>query len=166
MRTIRTGVVPAWVIGRTIGRVTVLAICGLLSACANLGLGTEKPEVHLTSLRPLTPNGLEARFMVGLKVVNSGSRTLNVSGMSYRLKLNGHPVASGVSAGMGKIPGYSEKRVEVEASTNLFASFKVLADVLKNPARSHAYELETKIKTPWWPIPITVLESGLVDLGE
>lgn len=144
----------------------LLAASWLISGCAYLGGGSAKPEVHLTGLRPLATQGLEARFMVGLKIVNSGGRGIRVSGLSYRLKLNGHSLISGVSAGIGNIPAHSEKRVEVEASTNLLTSFKALSDVLKNPDRSHAYELETKIKTPWWPIPITVLESGLVDLGE
>ncbi|MEH6543435.1 MAG: LEA type 2 family protein [Porticoccaceae bacterium] len=147
-------------------RLAVLFACGLLSACAYLGAGTEKPEVYLTGLRPLGSSGFEARFMVGLKIVNMDSRALNVSGMSYRLKLNGHSVASGVSAGVGKIPGYSEKRVEVEASTNLLTSFRVLADILKNPAQPYAYELETKLRKPWWPTSITVVESGDISLGE
>ena len=148
-----------------IKRIAILLMCCYLPACAYLG-GTEKPEVYLTGLRPLPSQGLEARFMVGLKIVNMSARTLNISGMSYRLKLNGHPVASGVSSGIRGIPAYREKRVEVEASTNLLASFKMIGEAIKNPAQNFNYELETKLRMSWWPVPITVVESGEIDLGE
>lgn len=145
---------------------TLLMVSWLISGCAFLSTSSAKPEVYLTGLRPLSSEGFELRFLVGLKIVNPSHRDLRVSGLSYRLKLNGRPVASGVSGNIGKLPGFGEKRVQVEASTNLLAGFRALTDILKKPGQAYPYELETKLKTPWWPIPITVLESGIVEIGE
>ena len=146
-------------------RMAILLMCCFLPSCAYLG-GADKVEVYLTGLRPLSSSGLEARFMVGLKIVNTHDKALNISGMSYRLRLNGHSVASGVAGGMSSIPAYSERRVEVEASTNLLASFSMISEMLRNPAQSFNYELETKLRMSWWPIPVTVIESGDINLGK
>ncbi len=151
---------------RVIKPAAILILCGCLSACAYFGMGTEKPEVYLTSFRPLPSSGLEARFVVGLKVINITGRDLNISGMSYRLKLNGYSVASGSAGAIGNIPAHGEKRIEVEASTHLFASLRMLADILQNPPQAYDYELQTQLRMPWSPVPITVVESGEVMLGK
>lgn len=125
----------------------------------------EKPEVSLVNVTPLEREGLEQRIAVGLNIINPGSSDLKISGMSYRLKLQDIKVITGVTRGLKPIPSYSESRVNLQASVNLFSGFRVLESLLNSNGGSVKYELETKISTGWWKLPITVVESGSIDLG-
>lgn len=137
----------------------------LLSACALISPSYEKPEVNLVNVEPLSRKGLEQRIAVSLNIINPGSSTLNISGLSYRLKLQDIKVITGVSSGLRPIPAFGESRVELEASVNLFSGFRVLESILNNNGGVVTYELETKISTGWWRWPITVVESGSIDLS-
>lgn len=142
----------------------LVAMSFFLSSCAWLQPGRVKPEIHLTSIKPLPREGLEQRFLIGLNIVNPGAGELNISGLSYHLTLNGRKVASGVSGKMVGIPAYSESRVQLEASTNLISGLRVIAGLLQDPGASVDYELMTKIRTAWWPMPVEVSEQGSINL--
>jgi len=144
---------------------SVLTAVMLLSSCAFFSPSYEKPEVSLIKVEPLDRDGLEQRIAVGLNIVNPSSSALKISGLSYRLKLQDIKVISGVTSGLKPIPSFSESRVELQASVNLFSGFRVLESVLKSNGGPVSYELETKISTSWWKFPITVVESGSIDLG-
>ena len=72
---------------------------------------------------------------------------------------------TGVTSGLRPIPSYSESRVNLQASVNLFSGFRVLESLLNSNGGPVKYELETKISIGWWKLPITVVESGSIDLG-
>ena len=142
--------------------VALLAL--LLSSCALLNPGYEKPSVHLVKIEPLSSRGLEQRFRVDLKIINPNSVGLSVSGLSYTLKLNGEKVVRGVAGQISEIPPYSEARVQVEASTNILAGLRLISSLLNKPGRELHYELETKLRAGWWPVPISISESGDITL--
>lgn len=150
---------------RVIKGLSVLTAVMLLSSCAFFSPSYEKPEVSLIKVEPLDCDGLEQRIAVGLNIVNPSSSALKISGLSYRLKLQDIKVITGVTSGLKPIPSFSESRVELQASVNLFSGFRVLESVLKSNGGPVSYELETKISTGWWKFPITVVESGSIDLG-
>lgn len=150
---------------RMIKGLSVLTAVMLLSSCAFFSPSYEKPEVSLIKVEPLDRDGLEQRIAVGLNIVNPSSSALKISGLSYRLKLQDIKVITGVTSGLKPIPSFSESRVELQASVNLFSGFRVLESVLKSNGGPVSYELETKISTGWWKFPITVVESGSIDLG-
>jgi len=150
---------------RVIKGLNVLTAVMLLSSCAFFSPSYEKPEVSLIKVEPLDRDGLEQRIAVGLNIVNPSSSALKISGLSYRLKLQDIKVITGVTSGLRPIPSFSESRVELQASVNLFSGFRVLESVLKSNGGPVSYELETKISTSWWKFPITVVESGSIDLG-
>jgi len=150
---------------RAIKGLGVLTAVMLLSSCAFFSPSYEKPEVSLIKVEPLDRDGLEQRIVVGLNIVNPSSSALKISGLSYRLKLQDIKVITGVTSGLKPIPSFSESRVELQASVNLFSGFRVLESVLKSNGGPVSYELETKISTGWWKFPITVVESGSIDLG-
>ncbi len=132
----------------------------LLSSCALFDQAYEQPAVHLVKIEALSSHGFEQRFRVDLKIINPNSSSLSISGMSYTLKLNDEKVVKGVSGKMSAIPGYSEITVQVEASTNILAGLRLISSLLDKPGRVLRYELETKVRSGWWPVPITILESG------
>ena len=144
----------------------LIMVTGFVSGCANFYAGREQPEIHLTSIQPLPREGLEQRFLIGLNIVNPDRRKLNISGLSYSLLLNGRKVASGVSGKMTPIPGFSESKVRLQASTNLISSLRVMAGLLSDPNPIVDYEIVTKIRTSWWPMPIELSEQGSIGLGD
>ena len=143
----------------------LLTTAWLLSSCAWMSSPSyEKPEVNLVKVEPLSRKGLEQRIVIGLNILNPSDTELNISGLSYRLKLQDIKVISGVTSGLKPIPAYSESRIELQASVNIFSGFRVLESVLKNNGGAIKYELETRISTGWWKIPVTIVESGSIDL--
>ena len=137
----------------------------ILSGCATYHLGREAPEIHLTNIQILPRDGLEQRFLIDLNIINPESSNLSISGLSYSLLLNGRKVASGVSGRLTTIPGFGESKVRLQASTNLISSLRVVTDLLRNPEPVVDYELVTKIRSSWWPIPLEITEQGSIDLG-
>ncbi len=153
--------------GRSSTRLSVVALLvALLSSCALLDPAYEKPAVHLVRIEPLSSSGFEQRFRVDLKIINPNSSGLSVSGMSYTLKLNGEKVVKGVAGKIAEIPPFSETVVQVEASTNILAGLRLISSLLNKPGRELHYELATKLRSGWWPVPINIVESGEIALPQ
>lgn len=144
----------------------VVLLAALLSSCALLDPAYEKPAVHLVKIEPLSSRGLEQRFRVDLKIINPNRSGLSVSGMSYALKLNGEKVVTGVTGQISEIAPYSETVVQVEASTNILAGLRLISSLLNKPGRELHYELETKLRSGWWPMPINIVENGDITLPQ
>ncbi len=138
----------------------------LLSSCAVLNPAYEKPGVHLVRIQPLSSSGLEQRFRIDLKIINPNSSSLNVAGMTNTLKLNGEKVVTGVTGQIAEIPPYSETIVQVEASTNILAGLRLISSLFNKPGRELHYELETKLRSGWWPLPIYAVENGKISLPQ
>ncbi|OUS17565.1 hypothetical protein A9Q88_03085 [Gammaproteobacteria bacterium 50_400_T64] len=141
-------------------------LAALLSSCALLDPAYEKPAVHLVKIEPLSSHGLEQRFRVDLKIINPNHSGLSISGMSYTLKLNGEKVVKGVAGQIPEIPPYSETTVQVDASTNILAGLRLISSLLDKPGRKLHYELETKLRSGWWPVPINIVEDGDITLPQ
>lgn len=153
--------------GRNIIRLSVVTLLvALLSSCALLDPAYEKPAVHLVAIDPLSSSSFEQRFRVDLKIINPNRSGLSVSGMSYTLKLNGEKVVTGVAGQIAEIPPFSETVVQVEASTNILAGLRLISSLLNKPGRELRYELATKLRSGWWPVPINIVESGEIVLPQ
>lgn len=137
----------------------------LLSGCALL-TPSQKPEVHLVNVQPGSHEGLQQNFDITLQVINPTSSELKISGLSYNLKLQGQKLISGVAGGMRPIPAYGQSTIKVPASANLISGLKIISAFMEDPTQSVDFELEARINMGWWRLPITVLESGSIDLGE
>lgn len=144
----------------------ILLLVAMLSSCTLLDPAYEKPAVHLVQIEPLSSNGFEQRFRVDLKIINPNRSKLSVSGMTYTLKLNGEMVLAGVSGQIAQIPPFSETVVQVETSTNILAGLRLISSLLNKPGRELDYELATKLRSGWWPVPINIVESGEVTLPQ
>lgn len=152
-------------VDRSITRLSVATLgVALLSSCALLDPAYEKPAVHLVRIEPLSSSGFEQRFRVDLKIINPNSTRLRVSGMSYTLRLNHEKVVKGVAGQISEIYPYSETTVQVEASTNILAGLRLISSLLDKPGRELHYELETKLRSGWWPVPLRIIESGDITL--
>jgi hypothetical protein len=56
--------------------------------------------------------------------------------------------------------------VQVEASTNILAGLRLISSLLNKPGRELHYELATKLRSGWWPVPINIVESGDIRLPQ
>jgi|AZII01.1.fsa_nt_gi LEA14-like dessication related protein len=149
---------------KTLRLSAVVFLVTCLSSCVLLNPAYEKPAVHLVRIAPLSSSGFEQRFQVDLKIINPNSTSLSASGMSYTLRLNHENVVKGVAGPIAEIPPYSETIVQVEASTNILAGLRMISSLLERPGRELHYELETKLRAGWWPVPLRIIESGDITL--
>jgi len=133
----------------------------LIAGCAQFAAPEQRPEVHLIDVIPLASPGLAPRFLVRLQVVNRSRRALNVTGLSYDLALNGARVMSGVTAESVSVAPFGQALVDVDATMNLMGSLRMITGWLAAPADVE-YELETTLHNRWWPVPITVVERGVL----
>ncbi len=140
---------------------TLILTILLVAGCAQLTVPEQRPEVHLVDVIPLTSPGLAPRFLVRLQVVNRSRRALNVSGLTYDLALNGARVMSGVTAEAVSVAPFGRSLVDVDASVNLIGSLRTVTGWLAAPADVE-YELETTLHNRWWPVPITVVDRGVL----
>ncbi|WP_438951306.1 LEA type 2 family protein [Porticoccus sp.] len=136
----------------------------LLPGCALLSSGQQPPEVRLSNVEPAARQGLEQNFMISLRILNPNSTQLNISGLSYSLKLEGHKLVSGVAGELHPIPPYGQVAIKVPASTNLISGLKIIGAFMEKNEQSVDFQLETRIHRGWWRMPITVVESGSLNL--
>ncbi len=89
-----------------------LVLGASLAACA--GMGARSPlNVTVAGLEPLPGEGLEARFLVKLRVQNAGDAAIAFDGVAVELDLNGRSFAQGVSDQQGVVPRFGETLFEV-----------------------------------------------------
>lgn len=84
----------------------------LLAGCASLTL-REPVRVTVAGLDPLPSEGLEARFIIKLRVQNPNDMALDFNGVAVDLELAGMDFASGVSDQRGSVPRYGEAVIAV-----------------------------------------------------
>lgn len=145
--------------------VVLAFVCAMVGACAHLGGDLETPRVRVDSLRLLEAQGLNQRFLVGLRVINPNDRALPVKGLSYTLALNGYDLLEGVSGKIPTLEPFSETLVEIEASTDLVGALRLLNNLAQpNAVENISYALTAKLSLQGWPGRLTVEESGEVPL--
>ncbi|MFA5630534.1 MAG: LEA type 2 family protein [Porticoccaceae bacterium] len=144
---------------------TVLVFLLALPGCAGMQPGYQEPEVYLTRLAPLSGNGMEQRFLVGLRIVNPNRGAINIAGLSYGVSVQGQKLVSGVSSDIPRIPGYGESEVTLEAATNLLGAVRLVSELLTKPAEAINYELEARLDVGRFALPITIKETGAIKLG-
>ena len=139
----------------------------LISGCANLPLADfDEPQVELMGLEPLPSQGMEARFLVKLRIVNPNSVPLEIDGMAYDLYLRDNKVFSGVSNEGLSVEAYGESTAELEVAAGVFGSLSLIRDVLSNPpADGMPYRLNAKLSRSGIGGAIRVTKEGTLNLN-
>ena len=145
----------------------VLILFALISGCANLPLADfDEPQVELMGLEPLPSQGMEARFLVKLRIVNPNSVPLEIDGMAYDLYLRDNKVFSGVSNEGLSVEAYGESTAELEVAAGVFGSLSLIRDVLSNPpADGMPYRLNAKLSRSGIGGAIRVTKEGTINLN-
>lgn len=106
----------------------VVCLSSLLSACSHPFTRIQPPSVSIAHLALVDAALFEQRYRLQLRVQNPNGYALPISGMQYRLFLNGVEFARGVSSQSVRIPAYEERLVEVEMVSTIGA----VVDQIKN----------------------------------
>lgn len=151
-------------------RATLIGFCSalmLLSAgCANLGLQAfDDPDIELLALEPLPSRGLEARFLLRLRIVNPNPIALDIDGLAYDVFLRDNKVLSGASNTPVSIEAYSEGEAGVEVAAGMMGSLALIRDFMSNPdAGDIPYRLDAKISRKGLGGSIRVSREGSLDM--
>lgn len=90
----------------------------ILSGCASWMMKGEPPEVLVTNVTPLEASAFEQRLQVDLRIRNPNDFELAVTGIDFRLDLNGNRLARGLGNKELVVPRLSDAVTSVETSTS------------------------------------------------
>ena len=100
----------------------------------------EPPEVIVTNITPLETTAFEQRMKVDLRISNPNDYDLRVTGMDFKLDVNGKQLARGLSNKELVVPRLATAVTSVETSTTTF-------DLIRQAfGMSHKQELAYEIK--------------------
>ncbi len=101
----------------------LIAFAGLLAVlilpgCASWLMRVEPPEVLVTNVTPLEASAFEQRLQIDLRIRNPNDFDLAVTGIDFRLDLNGNRLARGLGNKELVVPRLSDAVTSVETSTS------------------------------------------------
>ncbi|EAQ97480.1 Conserved secreted protein [Congregibacter litoralis KT71] len=140
----------------------------LLAGCASIGgaLDFDDPEIELLALEPLPSQGLEARFLVKLRVLNPNPVPLAISGVAYDVFIRDAKILSGVSNEGINVGAYSESVAELEVAAGMLGSLTLLRDLMANPTDGALpYKLNAKLSLSGLSRAIRISREGSIDLS-
>lgn len=143
----------------------LLAMAVGLSGCAGAYSNYETPTVTVNSFRALPSSGAVPSFEIGLRVINPNREALELAGVSYTVRLEGHEVIKGVANQLPVIEPYGEDTFTVTASVSLLAGIRLLTDLMNSPKDSFRYDLEAKLDPGGFGRRIRVRDRGEVSLA-
>lgn len=117
-----------------------------LGACASLFGQRDPLRIDLVGLEPAAGQGMEARFVVKLRVQNPNDQAIDYNGIALDLSVNGQPLASGVSDESGQVPRFGEKVITVPVSVSAFSAIRQAWGLSGGPPRQGMpYEINGKL---------------------
>ncbi len=145
----------------------------LLSGCATMGPGIEKPTISVTDLQLQEVKALEAIFMLELRVMNPNDFPLDIRGINCDLKLDGKRFATGLSDIRQEVPPFGTATVPVTVYASMFdmvsSVIQMLQDVdqQRGPAQPLHYELAGKVRlgNHGGTRSVPFLSEGEINLG-
>ncbi len=134
--------------------------------CAGLQPNVPDPTVSISSFKVVPSNSIAPRFEINLRVVNTSRSALDIDGIVYTVELQGNRVLTGVAKNLPTIEAYSEGNVTILGSADLFGSFGLLRDMMKQQGKSMSYEVDVSIDTgSFYPI-IHTTKKGELSLSD
>jgi LEA14-like dessication related protein len=139
----------------------------LLPGCASVGLEAfDDPGIELLAIEPVAARGMEARFLVRLRIVNPNPIALDIDGLAYEVFLRESKVFSGASNQAVRVEPYSEGEAAVEVAAGMLSSLGLLRDLISNPPDAGIpYRLNAKISRKGLGGSLRVNHEGTLDPG-
>ena len=128
---------------------SLLLLCSLaLGACSALP-NRDPLNIDVAGIEPLQGEGLELRLAVRVRIQNPNDSDIEYSGAALKLDLNGHKLASGVSAAMGTVPRYGEAVLEIPVTISALSMVRQALGFVGNNAqdtRAVKYKVHGKLE--------------------
>jgi len=145
------------------GAVLCLAVC--LSGCSAMGPKLEVPQLTLVSVAMTSADIFNQQFLVRLNVENPNDRELPITGIDYKLFLEGDSFSEGVSNKPFVVPAKGETEFDMIVRTNFVSGVARLMSRL-NGRQQVQYVFEGKVLTDIsMAKKIPFQESGTVSIG-
>jgi LEA14-like dessication related protein len=150
----------------------LLLITCLVTGCASLRPGWETPDVNVLGIAPANSGaGHAGAFAIRLQIINPNDTPLSISGVYYRLEVEGNRLLSGAySEPIPDIGPYGQQVVTVVASPNAVGLAMTMVDMLRMTERHGSvdrlkYRLDAKIGLSNSLAPaIRVSKKGEIDM--
>jgi len=138
----------------------------MLSGCAGLAPETlEEPSVMLDSFRVAPSEGLSPRFLIGLRIINPNRGAINIRGLTYDISLEDRKLLTGVASNLGRVPGYGESEIELQAGLDLLSGLRLFNDLLADPRRERVkYTFRARLDVGGLTRMLTLEEEGELTL--
>ncbi|MBX3236762.1 MAG: LEA type 2 family protein [Nitrospiraceae bacterium] len=134
----------------------------LLPGCASWLMKGEPPEVLVTNVTPLEASAFEQRLKVDLRLRNPNDFDLKVTGIDFRLDLNGNRLARGLGNQDVLVPRLGEAIASVSTSTSTLDVFRQF--MAFSPDRPVTYTIKGILHTGDGRLPFessgVLLEKG------
>jgi LEA14-like dessication related protein len=144
--------------------VFALVMTGCASTLENL---IKSPVVELRDVRIIGLGFNKQTFMLSFDISNPNGFSLPVKSVSYGIKLDGQPFASGTTASEFSVPASGETQFSISVDLNLLQSAPQLLSIMRQSAREDvAYDLEGRLAVdiPLAP-PVSYRNSGSIRLS-
>ena len=128
-------------------RAILLALLATTAGCASLSMQEPIP-VHVAGIDSIPGEGMEARFMLKLRVLNPNAEAIAYDGMFVALDLGGTNLATGVSNQQGSVPRFGEVLIEVPVSVSVIGLVRQALAMAGSEGRRTSYVLRGKLAGP------------------
>ena len=130
---------------RTRGAVGALSVMAVLAACSGLPARMEPLNVTLADIQPGQMGLLEQEYLIKIRVQNPNNVGIPVTGLSYKIELNGKAFAKGVSKQDLTVPAFSEVVLDATAVGGLGGIINQVAQFQKGVPDKVSYRLTGKL---------------------
>lgn len=132
----------------------LLWLGSMLLACSHPFTRIQAPSVSIAHIDLVDAQLLEQRYRLRLRVQNPNPYALPISGMHYRLFLNGLEFARGVSSQSVSIPAYEERTLEVDMVSTIGTLIEQLQRWQRLPDEGVRYRLagEVNVRSRFAPV--------------
>ena len=140
----------------------IVCLAGILlaGACGDLKPDYETPTVNVSYFRPLPGQGITPRFEVGLHIINPNDFELDIRGISYTVSLQGQRVIVGVAGKQPVVPAYGEGDIDLQASTDVISSIRLITGMMRQRSDNFSYKLEAKLDIRGFASKVHVVKEG------
>jgi LEA14-like dessication related protein len=150
---------------RSLVRVLICVLAITLTACSALRPDLAVPQLSLVRVAMTSADVFNQQFLVRVHVENPNDRELPITGIDYKLFLEGDSFAEGVSNKAFTVPANGETEFDMTVRTNFISGVARLLSRL-NGRDQVQYVLEGKVLTDISMLKrIPFQESGTVSLG-
>ncbi|MDQ2076497.1 LEA type 2 family protein [Marinimicrobium sp. ABcell2] len=149
-----------------LSRFTVLlVVLSGLNGCAMYPWALQEPQVKVTHVQLLPPQGLEQRIAVRLAIINPNSRDLSLRGISYTIGIENFDLLSGATSQLPVLKAYEETPVTVEVSANLLAIVRLVEHLSRRGTLDDVgYVFQAKLDFSQWLPDMRIEEAGTINL--